>query len=145
MLFLPKILACFFFKICSQFFYRLLQLHQLLSQTKLLTTGGSSLPCFGACSLPLRFSSRCFSWSFQLAPVSTPILGSNFLCHRALLVDVARARVLDADSLDVLSSVSSSAASDPFCAHLFTAGSQRNLEAPLGVPRRPLFQRFFGL
>ena len=47
-----------------------------------------------------------------------PILGSDFLCHHALIVDVARARVLDADSLDVLSAVSSPAASDPFCAHL---------------------------
>ena len=84
-----------------------------LSKTKLLTAGGSPLPCFGAHVIPLRFGSRHFSWSFQLAPVSVPILGSNFLRHHALLVDVPRARVLDADSLDVLS-----AASNPFCAHL---------------------------
>ena len=89
-----------------------------LSKTKLLTAGGSPLPCFGACVLPLRFGSRHFSWSFQLAPVSVPNLGSDFLRHHALLVDVARARVLDADSLDVLSTISSPAASDPFCAHL---------------------------
>ena len=31
---------------------------------------------------------------------------------------MARARVLDADSLDFLSAISSPAASDPFCAHL---------------------------
>ena len=88
------------------------------SQTKLLTAGSSPLPWFGAPSIPQCFGSRPFSWSFQLAPFSVPILGSNFLCHHALLVDVARARVLDADSLDVLSAVSSPAASDPFCAHL---------------------------
>ena len=50
--------------------------------------------------------------------VSFPILGFDFLRHHALLVDIARARVLDADSLDVLSAVSSPAVSDPFCAHM---------------------------
>ena len=74
--------------------------------------------CFGAVVIPLLFGSRHFSWSFQLAPVSVPILGSDFLRRHALLVDVARARVLGADSLDVLSAVSSPAASDPFSAHL---------------------------
>ena len=89
-----------------------------LSETKLLTAGGSLLPCFGACIIPLRFGSRHFSWTFQPAPVSVPILGSNFLRHHALLVDVARARVFDADSLDVLCDFSSPAASDLFWAHL---------------------------
>ena len=82
-----------------------------LSQTKLLTAGGS--PQLGARSIPLRFGSCHFSWSFQLSPVSVPILSSDFLRHH-----VARASVLDADSPDVLSAISSPAASDPFCAHL---------------------------
>ena len=69
----------------------------------------------------IQFGSRRFSWSFQLAPVSVPILGSDFLCHHALLVDVARACVLDADTLDVLSAVSSAFTVVPFCAHLQTA------------------------
>ena len=88
-------------------------LSALLSQTKLLTTSNSPQPCFCACSIPLCFGSCHFSWSFQLAPASVPILGSNFLCLHALLVDMARARVLD-----VLSTVSSPATSDVFCAHL---------------------------
>ena len=95
-----------------------------LSKTKLLTAGSSSLPCFGACAIPLRFGSRHLSWSFQLAPVSVPILGSDFLHHHALLFDVPRARVLDANSLDVLSPVSSPAASDPFCLHLQLASRE---------------------
>ena len=86
--------------------------------SKLLTSGGSPLPCFGARVIPLCFGSRHFSWSFKLAPVSIPILGSDFLCHHALWFDVTRARVLDADSLDVLSAVSSPADSDLFCEHL---------------------------
>ena len=59
-----------------------------ISKTKLLIAGGSPLPCFGAPVIPLHFGSRHFSWSFQLAPVSVPILGSNFLRHHALLVHV---------------------------------------------------------
>ena len=89
-----------------------------LSQTKLLTASGSPLPCLGAHVIPLHYGSRHFSWSFQLASVSVPILGSNFLHHHALLIDVARARVWDADPLDVLSAISSPAVYDPFCAHL---------------------------
>ena len=89
-----------------------------LCNTKLLTAGGSPLLWFGACVILLRLCSRHFSWSFQLSPVSIPILGSDFLRHHALLVDIARAEVLYADSLDVLSSVSSPAASDLFCLHL---------------------------
>ena len=68
-----------------------------LSKTKLLTFSGSPLPCFGAHVIPLPFGSRHFSWSFQFAPVSVSILGSDFLRHHALLVGVATARVLDAD------------------------------------------------
>ena len=89
-----------------------------LFQTKLLTTGSSPLPCFGAPSIPLSFGFRLFSWSFQFSPVSISILGSNFLYNHALLVNVAKARVLDADSLDVLCAVSSPAPSDLFCDHL---------------------------
>ena len=117
LVFLKDLLSGRRFLVDSQFFHRLLQFHLFL-RTKLLTAGGSPLPCFGARSLLLRFGSCRFSWSFQLAPVSVPILGSDLLHHHALLVDIARARVLDADSLDVLSAVSSPATSDPFYAHL---------------------------
>ena len=118
MLFLTGILTWFFFKIPSpvvdsssilelQFlsFPKFLQLRQLLSPLPV-----SSLPAV-LCSpylepkLSLCFCSPHFPWSFQLAPVSALMLGSDFLHHHALLVDVARARVLD--SRDVLSAVPS--------------------------------------
>ena len=89
--------------------------------SRLLTAGGESLPCFGNRILPLKFGSRSFQWSFRLAPVTTPILGSDFLKNFSLLVDVAGARVLDADSMDVLSAGSSHTSSTPFCAHLRSA------------------------
>ena len=42
--------------------------------------------------LVLKFSSRSFQWSFCLAPVTTPILGSDFLRNFSLLGDVAGGR-----------------------------------------------------
>ena len=91
------------------------------SSVRLLTTGGTPLPCFGTHSILLQFGSRRFSWSFQLATFSVPILGSDFLRQHSFLVDVARAPVFDADSLEVLSTVSSPSPLDTFCAHLQTA------------------------
>ena len=109
MLFLPKILTWFFSKICSLAGDFSPTPSAPLSKIKLLTNCVSPLPCYGARVIPLCFGSQHFSWPFQLAPVSLPILGSDFLCHHAFLVNVARARVLDADSLDVLSAVTSPA------------------------------------
>ena len=91
------------------------------SSTHLLTAGGAPLPCFGSQTILLQFGSKRFSRSFQLAPVSFPILGLDFLRQHSLLVDVARACVLDADSLDVLCTVSSPSAGDPYCANLQAA------------------------
>ena len=54
----------------------------------------------------------------SLRPSPSPQVVLRCLVLELMLVDAARARVLDADSLDVLSAVSSPANSDPFCAHL---------------------------
>ena len=129
MLFLLEILTCFFSRFslwlevyCQSrtsvsVFLRLLQLHQLLSLRP-----SSSPPAVLLCPVLVLvlylYVLVHIIWSFQLAPVLAPILGSNFFRHHALLVDVARARVLDADSLDLLPAVSSPAASDLFCVHL---------------------------
>ena len=72
MLYMPEILTWFFFKILkdSHGEDKKLSSHlgisaptpsAPLSQTKLLTAGGSPLPYFGARALPLRFGSRHFS------------------------------------------------------------------------------------
>ncbi len=59
-----------------------------------------SLHCFDD-RPPLKFGSCSFQWSFCLAPVTMPTLGSDFLRNFSLLVYVAGERVLDADSLDI--------------------------------------------
>ena len=50
--------------------------------------------------IPLRFScgagSKVYTWMFQLAPVSVPLLGADFLEHFDLLVDIKGRKVVHA-------------------------------------------------
>ena len=78
------------------------------NSVELRTADGSSVRCAGTREIPLCFGSRRFSWSFQLAPVTVPILGADFLRHHHLLVDVAGRRVLDSSSLSAVGEVFSS-------------------------------------
>ena len=65
------------------------------SGVKLLTADGSTVSCSGSRVIPLNFGSSSFEWVFQLAPVSVPILGADFLLHHHLLVDVAGKKVFN--------------------------------------------------
>ena len=70
----------------------------------LLTADGSSMFCSGSRLIPLRFScgsgSRVYTWNFQLAPVSIPLLGADFLQHFNLLVDIKGRKLVHADCPD---------------------------------------------
>ena len=59
-----------------------------------------------------------FSSLLLVFPLSSGLFPYPWLRHHTLLVNLAWARVLDTDSLDVLSAVSSPAASELSCAHL---------------------------
>ena len=54
--------------------------------------------CSGTKIIPLRFScgsgSKVYTWKFQLAPVSVPLLGADFLEHFNLLVDIKGRKVV---------------------------------------------------
>ena len=56
--------------------------------------------CSGTRIIPLRFGLKSFDWKFHLAPVSTPIIGADFLRHNHLLVDIAGGRVLESSTLN---------------------------------------------
>ena len=53
---------------------------------------------YGSRCLALQFGSRCFEWSLA-CNTSMPILGSDFLGHNHLLVDVAGSYLLDSSTL----------------------------------------------
>ena len=72
---------------------------------------------FGSLQIALQFGSCLFEWTFFLADVSMPILGSDFLYHQHLLVDVA------------LSSVPASKTSEIYAALLSTSEEFRDLLA----------------
>ena len=85
---------------------------------------------YGSRRLALQFGSRCFEYSFLFANVSMPILGSDFLRHKHLLVDVAGSRLLDSSTLESIPAISSSSSnsrSDLYTALLFTPEEFRGL------------------
>ena len=67
----------------------------------LLTADGSPMFCSSSCIIPLQFSCgsgyKVYSWNFQLAPVSVPLLCVDFLEHFNLLVDIKNRRVVHTD------------------------------------------------
>ena len=100
------------------------------SGVQLKTADGTAMNTYGSRRLALQFGSRRFEWSFLLANVSMPILGSDFLRHNHLLVDVAGSRLLDSSTLEpipAVSSGSSSSKSDLYAALLSTPEEFRDL------------------
>ena len=67
---------------------------------RLLTADGSTVTCSGSRTIPLRFGTWSCSWTFQLAPVSVPILGADFLQHHDLCVSVSKKKVFSDSSVN---------------------------------------------
>ena len=67
---------------------------------QLRTANGTSMDTYGSRQIALQFGPCHFDWTFLLADVSMPILGSDFLRHHHLLVDVVSACLLDAATLE---------------------------------------------
>ena len=67
----------------------------------LLMADGSPMICSSSRIIPLQFfccsGSKVYTWNFQLAPVSVPLLGADFLKHFILLVDIKGHKVIHAD------------------------------------------------
>ena len=70
------------------------------SGVSLLTADGSTVSCSGSRNIPLRFGTWSCSWLFQLAPVSVPILGADFLQHYDLSVNIRSQKVFSNGSLN---------------------------------------------
>jgi hypothetical protein len=91
---------------------------------------GNVIRSWGERTLPLQFSGRRFEWTFILADVDRPILGSDFLVHHKLLVDLAGRQLVDSADMSVLQLVSSnSPTSSLFTALLDVPPAYRSLLA----------------
>ena len=66
----------------------------------MLTADGSTVTCSGSRTIPLRFGTWSCSWTFQLAPVSVPILGADFLRHHDLSVSVSKKKMFSDSSVN---------------------------------------------
>lgn len=62
------------------------------------TADGTPIHTYGTRQVDVCFDGRHFSWDFVMAAVSTPLLGSDFLCAFNLLVDVKNCCLIDAVS-----------------------------------------------
>ena len=69
---------------------------------RLTFANGSYIRTWGTRTCPLKFGTRRFSCSFQLAAVDRSILGADFLRDNNLLVDVNSRRLVCASSLESL-------------------------------------------
>ena len=69
-------------------------------RVRLLTADGSPMIWSGTKIIPLQFScgseSKVYTWTFQLTPVSVPLLRANFLEHFNLLIDIKGRKVVHA-------------------------------------------------
>ena len=70
------------------------------SGVRLITADGSTVTCSRSRTIPLRFGTWNCSWTFQLAPVSVPILDADFLRHHDLNVSVSRKKVFSDSSIN---------------------------------------------
>ena len=68
---------------------------------RLLNADGSPIFCSGSRLIPLRFScgsrAKVYTWKFQLAPVSVPLLGADFLKQFNFMVDIKGRKLVHAD------------------------------------------------
>ena len=91
---------------------------------------GNVIRSWGERTLPLQFAGRRFEWTFILADVDRPILGSDFLVYHKLLVDLAGRQLVDSADMSVLPLVSSnSPTSSLFTALLDVPPAYRSLLA----------------
>ena len=60
---------------------------------------GSSIQTFGRRPVKVELGlAKPFTWNFIIADVTKPILGADFLRYYALIVDLGRKRLMDAET-----------------------------------------------
>ena len=61
---------------------------------ELVTTNGSRIRCYGEKKLRLQVGPRNFEWKFLVAEVRRPLIGTDFLTHSSLLVDLRNGQLI---------------------------------------------------
>lgn len=80
----------------------------------LSAVNGTSIATYGIIVLPLNLGlRRSFNWSFVVADVDTAIIGTDFLAHYGLSVDVRRKLLLDSGTTLSVNGFAAQASSSP--------------------------------
>jgi hypothetical protein len=69
---------------------------------QLRSAGSQSIQCFGELAAEVCFIGHQFTWTFLLAAVEEPLLGSDVLKHYRLAVDMASNLLLDASNMQIV-------------------------------------------
>ena len=65
----------------------------------LVAANGSSIPAYGKRRMTFLFGNRKYAWDVIIAKVTRPLIGSDFLRHHRLLVDVCNKQLVHMDTL----------------------------------------------
>ena len=65
------------------------------SGPRIAAADGSPIPCWGWENVVISCNGKQFNWRFLKAAVAFPLLGTDFLVHFGLLVDMANMRLVD--------------------------------------------------
>lgn len=80
----------------------------------LTAVNGTSIATYGVITLPLSLGlRRSFHWSFVVADVDTAIIGTDFLAHYGLSVDVKNKQLLDSGTKLTVNGFAAQAATSP--------------------------------
>ena len=76
--------------------------HIIDTEPLLLTAAnGTAIPLHGTIEdIQLQFTGRKYKWAFRRAQVSQPLLGGDCLAQHNLLIDIARRRLVSADTFN---------------------------------------------
>ena len=68
--------------------------------SSLRAPNNTGIASFGERTKSLKLGTNTLCWKFNVADVSQPILGADFLCHHGLLVEVRRRRLINAETFE---------------------------------------------
>ncbi len=72
---------------------------KVMSSPCLTAANGTKIRTYGRKTICIRLGWKTFQWSFVVAAVDRPIIGSDFLRESGLLVDVKGMRLVDSETL----------------------------------------------
>ena len=69
-------------------------------EKELIAANGSRIRCYGEKKLRLHVGARTYEWKFLMADVKRSLIGTDFLMHSSLLVDLRNNQLVHPDDLD---------------------------------------------